>query len=809
MKIRVYKQRPRVFACLPAGLLAGLLAGLFPVFLTCFFFSACSDDPFPGSISSTPASNRVEVEIPIELENPQDGYDLYAGEAQSRSVAKKSGVDVQLVPFAQAQTRADWVTDPLTTAKPDKLYELHVIQIRKGGNSTEYQAEVSLGKKVKLTLTQDDDCELRVYMRGGINSEAASAGGGLDGNNWSTYTVPAAWVNSITDATVDKMKKMPYWLHLKHVKVVADAETGKGILQSVTGEEVRLRLKRLAARLNVKWDYKVSGYTLQEVTLQDIPLDYIAFPSTTEETYPNLFKQFTTKEVVNPPSQGTYSCWIPRNIRGKVNITSQERRGKSNAPQGSSYLKFVAAKTDDSNKKLVYRIYLGGNTTNDFNLSDNTNYNYDLSFSHTDEDIWKNDDRVEYRNQIPASENNNSPVPTSNCFMVEPGGNFYFDPFLFRQAGKDITNTILTGWASGGGIQSVRLLWQTRENGDVGDPVVGVVRDENDHSNVVEIKRVDGQDITSHPAVSPGECYIYCRVVANTTGGSGLIAAYSGPNGTGDILWSWHLWVTDYSPNAHGNATVLEPKNKRKLKFVHSSLPDQLPMMDRNLGAFAGYDQIPGSILEMSKANGFHYQKGRKDPYPSSYTTEQLNHPYKFTLSAEYPPKHLLNRYEANGFQVIVPQDLGYSSLRNAYRNPMSIAQASNYQWCSDRPYPTWSDTKTFHDPCPAGWRVPHNSEVQALIKYNTTSQIPDLWTNAQKNGGVLLKYDGTTNRTYLRFTGYPPNMTQLNYVGVRGFITIQGRRNVLDVGTSANSVKIGSWEDYDGHTTRCIQEEK
>lgn len=86
-------------------------------------------------------------------------------------------------------------------------------------------------------------------------------------------------------------------------------------------------------------------------------------------------------------------------------------------------------------RKLIYRIYLGGNTTTDFNVLDNTNYNYQLNFSHISEDIWKEDDRVEYLNGgISVSENNNTPVPTANCFMVEPGGNFNFDPFLFHQA---------------------------------------------------------------------------------------------------------------------------------------------------------------------------------------------------------------------------------------------------------------------------------------------------------------------------------------------------------------------------------------
>ena len=63
-----------------------------------------------------------------------------------------------------------------------------------------------------------------------------------------------------------------------------------------------------------------------------------------------------------------------------------------------------------------------------------------------------------------------------------------------------------------------------------------------------------------------------------------MIAAYDGANGTGNILWSWHVWVTDYQPDASGTETVLTPENKRKFKLGTSNTV----MMDRNLGAYEG-----------------------------------------------------------------------------------------------------------------------------------------------------------------------------------------------------------------------------
>ncbi|MBP1631139.1 MAG: hypothetical protein H6Q15_2032, partial [Bacteroidetes bacterium] len=46
------------------------------------------------------------------------------------------------------------------------------------------------------------------------------------------------------------------------------------------------------------------------------------------------------------------------------------------------------------------------------------------------------------------------------------------------------------------------------------------------------------------------------RVSAASGKGNALIAAYSGPSQTGDILWSWHIWVTDYNPDTQSNGTT-------------------------------------------------------------------------------------------------------------------------------------------------------------------------------------------------------------------------------------------------------------
>ena len=462
-------------------------------------------------------------------------------------------------------------------AVPDKLYNLEILQYDGNGN---YKAgnsygTVELGTHLDVTLNVMNDCQLLVVARGNGGAVGSLVNKNLDGTEGvKSVEVSSEVINKIDPSTADAINAMPYVLHLEHVNVVMGTD-GKAVIQSPEGSyDTRLLLKRLAARLTVNWNYNVSGYKLKQLLIQSVPLNYsVVDGMESDGTYPLLVSQFTTLVVPVTDAnaaQGSYSCWMPANVRGeRAAANSELLRIKANAPTGSSFLSFVAVNDADVKKKLDYRVYIGSGPSTDFNIYKNKEYSYAVDFSHTG--IPTTDKRVTYIDPIPASENNDNLVATANCFMVSPGGSFCFDPFAFQQGKSVITNTVLKGWCNATsspatGIRSVRLLWQTKENGDLGDAVMGIANSDNDHTNIVDIKARDGSPLTG-PATDLGQCLIYCRVAANTSGGSGVIAAYDGANGTGNILWSWHVWVTDYRPDASGTETVLTPENKRKLKL--------------------------------------------------------------------------------------------------------------------------------------------------------------------------------------------------------------------------------------------------
>ena len=777
--------------------------------------AGCEDKITEGEI---PVDNEKLVTVPLAFDfAPEtDGYEIASGSPRARlglaSGSPRARAEGGITAFS-ASLCPQVLTRDVTELTPDALYNLEIRQYNSAGTylaGTTF-AQATIGTALDVTLQVSDDCQLVIVARGDGKTVKTELGTRTLQKVQENITADSTVISRIDPTDQTSMNKMPYVLHLKHVKVVQ--ESGKYIIQSIDGAyDVRLRLKRLATRLTVKWTYTVSDFDMKQILIQSVPLGYtvVDAPDENDGTYPSLIQQFTTIEVPSVGNSGTYSCWIPANARGNsAAATSEILRTKANAPQGSAFVNFVAVNKTDMKKKLDYRVYLGGREASDFNVFGNTNYNYTVNFNHTG--IPANDGRVTYIDPIPASQNNNNLIPTANCFMVTPGAAFCFDPFSFQQGGNSVTNDKLVEWCSSSGIKSVKLLWQTKENGDVGDPVMGIANSDDDHTNIVDIKRTDGSSITLVPANGVGQCLIYCRAAANTSGGSGVIAAYDGENGTGNILWSWHVWVTDYHPDASGTETVLTPETKRKLKLVPVSSSDgtiAAIMMDRNLGAYEGaFNAIPKDILTMSRNNGFHFQKWRKDPFPSSYTTQKLPSVYTFTLSADAPPKHIMNRYKPDGFHAIVPSSIGKgaTSLQNAYRNPLSIAGNGGWEWCTDNPLPSWGTAKTIHDPCPAGWRVPQKSELKVLVDRNATA-IPK---SAQNDGGVLLNYDDTGNKFYIRFTGYPPAITQLNNVGLMGYATAVEGLSVFRVdGNSGSSVpEIGGLRNYDAHTTRCVQE--
>ena len=155
--------------------------------------------------------------------------------------------------------------------------------------------------------------------------------------------------------------------------------------------------------------------------------------------------------------------------------------------------------------------------------------------------------------------------------------------------------------------------------------------------------------------------------------GNAVIAA---KDASGNILWSWHIWLTD------------QPQGQEYYNNAGT-------MMDRNLGATSA---TPGNV----GALGLLYQWGRKDPFLGSSS-----------ISSDTDAKSTLT------WPFAVSSDSSNGTIEYATANPTTLICVSyveaNYDWyyassstLTDNT--RWTDSnsaKSIYDPCPAGWRVP------------------------------------------------------------------------------------------------------
>ncbi len=179
--------------------------------------------------------------------------------------------------------------------------------------------------------------------------------------------------------------------------------------------------------------------------------------------------------------------------------------------------------------------------------------------------------------------------------------------------------------------------------------------------------------------------------------GNAVIAA---KDAEGNILWSWHIWMTD------------QPVDQVYRNGAGT-------MMDRNLGATSA---TPGDV----GALGLMYQWGRKDPFlGSSSISEDVQ---------------AVSTLESGPLAVI--SDASTGTIAYATANPTTFVtyNSNNRDWLyaddATVDITRWQSNKTIYDPCPAGYRVPDGGDNS-------------IWAIAF---GSFLSFDGTHDDTYNGF---------------------------------------------------------
>lgn len=215
---------------------------------------------------------------------------------------------------------------------------------------------------------------------------------------------------------------------------------------------------------------------------------------------------------------------------------------------------------------------------------------------------------------------------SANCYIVTKPG-VYKMPAV---KGNDKSQKVAAA--------SVEVLWETRSDADV---KVG--------------------DIVNHTGYDNGNIYFNVKGKTSSTvpEGNALIAA---KDASGNILWSWHIWVTSVMPTDH------QYKNGAGT------------MMVCDLGAA----HVESGAYPWS--SGLYYQYGRKDPF---WGDQSCTIYYK-----------------------VVESDATTGTESYAAAHPTTlIYNKSATHWLHSGEAGLWRRTKSISDPCPPGYVVPDGGQ--------------------------------------------------------------------------------------------------
>lgn len=281
--------------------------------------------------------------------------------------------------------------------------------------------------------------------------------------------------------------------------------------------------------------------------------------------------------------------------------------------------------------------------------------------------------------------NNLSRLGYANCYMVHMAGDYTFKT-------RKIDNSPIND------IAKVDWLWVSKVEGQQGNALIS------------NISYADGT----------------VSFTASEHEGNALLAAF---DSTGNIVWSWHIWMTD-KPEVFDYQNNAIPQSNGQT--------DGYYCMDRNLGA------TDATALGGYETFGLYYQWGRKDPFIGDATEERARDVQNggwMNVTAPFGNSSSLtvcNSAYTQAAWSATATSAAIGSIEYATANPMTFltgdptsnkadwlnlnnlgAEKNNIIYDADkslwRPF-----QKSNYDPCPVGYQVPRKAMWVSLLSTNS-----------------------------------------------------------------------------------------
>lgn len=316
-----------------------------------------------------------------------------------------------------------------------------------------------------------------------------------------------------------------------------------------------LTVKRVAAKITYSVsidDAVASDIKLRSIQFMTVPNSTLLFGTGSKSTDKN---DFFNDAIIETKNEKVYSgvYYMLENCQGTIaSITQPTEKAPENAPACATYMHILA---ENAGKLISYTVYLGENSTSNFDVRRNTNHNMNLVIKGENEI----DNRVVVYEGIYYGQANCYLVGTTQTSCVVD-----ITPYLtnseFEPTGVKAPNAPK--------IASAAVVWSEKSN----LPTLSL-----DASN---------NKLT----------------VSNISTGNSLIAI---KDNVGNILWSFHIWKPEIDATKLLTYTAPEPYTSNFLEPI-----DVMPLA---LGAM-NTTTATGTEAQKVKTCGFYYQWGRKDP---------------------------------------------------------------------------------------------------------------------------------------------------------------------------------------------------
>lgn len=541
-------------------------------------------------------------------------------------------------------------------ADENSITNLHVLIYNKNGQL--------IGKKYGTGTT------LTVNTRSGLNCTIYAIANTGNASLFDSMTQTETELNSRITGQVAAWNDLTNATNL----LMMGKKTGVDIVAGNSTMTGSITLTRLTAKIVFALQVKSgSGITINNYQICGLPRQsyYIAKPTTTEtiaddagNTAPgsdaaqtsNASHWISSPQITVKDVSASNTFYMYENRRGvNTAIASQKDKSKSNAPDSATY---VLINGEANGYKATWRVYLGANNTSNFNIKRNCTYTYTITLSRNDADSRVN---VSIMPVITG--------PSSNCYIMKPWSAVTIPVARANESTIQIgSSSMVSGKCiqiQSGTTWTAEIIWQSSPN-------------------LITLSNTMGTGSSGRFTVTAPN---------DATQGNAVVAIRSG----GNILWSWHLWITSYD----GTERFSTNNSNRTWVF-----------MDRALGATSN---TPGDLSSC----GLYYQWGRKDPIAGIGQTNG-----SWGLTGSDP----IRVYNASN--VLIPMTITAVSssvtpnnLTNAVRNPTTVYYnaVGNNDWFSysgtaNLNHNLWGGgtitvstpaAKTEFDPCPPGWRVP------------------------------------------------------------------------------------------------------